>query len=40
MKWFGKLLCRIGLHHDGTDVNGGYLTDCTRCGKRIIRGDM
>lgn len=29
------LLCLLGLHHDGTDVIGGYSRTCLRCGKVI-----
>jgi hypothetical protein len=25
------VMCRIGLHHDGTDAFGGYSTTCLRC---------
>lgn len=27
-----RLLCRLGLHDDGTDSFGGYSPTCLRCG--------
>jgi hypothetical protein len=32
---FGRLLCRLGLHHDGTDAAGWFSKICLRCGKVI-----
>lgn len=29
---WGRLLCRLGLHNDGTGCFGGYSPTCLRCG--------
>jgi len=33
-----RLLCSLGLHHDGTDAFGGYSRECLRCGEDTASG--
>lgn len=30
-----RTICRVGLHHDGTDAFGGYSATCLRCRRTI-----
>lgn len=33
IKFIQRIMCRLGLHDDGTDCFGGYSPTCLRCGR-------